>query len=167
MAARGIDITCLPYVINMTLPSESEDYIHRIGRVGRADCMGLAISIVSPVEERVWFHTCSQKKKCSRESCTIWYDEADCLCEIEKRLGMAIPELNPQDFSLPEELSSSKMEYGKVLVVDEEQEATKKRSAFHLDLLAPRMHELATMEFEAQNIFLKFHHDPTFSTECS
>ena len=60
VAARGIDIDSLPFVINMTLPDRSEDYIHRIGRVGRADKMGLAISIVSKsVKERVWF--CTQK----------------------------------------------------------------------------------------------------------
>ena len=47
VAARGIDIQGLPFVINMTLPDQSEDYIHRVGRVGRADHMGLAISIVS------------------------------------------------------------------------------------------------------------------------
>jgi superfamily II DNA/RNA helicase len=46
VAARGIDIAGLPYVVNMTLPDESEDYLHRVGRVGRAGCMGLAISIV-------------------------------------------------------------------------------------------------------------------------
>ena len=34
VAARGIDIAGLPYVINMTLPDRSEDYIHRVGRVG-------------------------------------------------------------------------------------------------------------------------------------
>ena len=37
VAARGIDIMNLPYVINMTLPDKSEDYIHRVGRVGRAE----------------------------------------------------------------------------------------------------------------------------------
>jgi ATP-dependent RNA helicase DDX1 len=40
VAARGIDIQNLPYVINMTLPDEPENYIHRIGRVGRAGKMG-------------------------------------------------------------------------------------------------------------------------------
>ena len=35
VAARGIDVKGLPYVINMTLPDEAENYIHRIGRVGR------------------------------------------------------------------------------------------------------------------------------------
>ena len=34
VAARGIDIAGLPFVINMTLPDRSEDYIHRVGRVG-------------------------------------------------------------------------------------------------------------------------------------
>ncbi len=37
VAARGLDITGLPYVINVTLPDEKQNYIHRIGRVGRAD----------------------------------------------------------------------------------------------------------------------------------
>lgn len=36
VAARGIDIAGLPYVVNMTLPDRSEDYIHRVGRVGVA-----------------------------------------------------------------------------------------------------------------------------------
>ena len=40
------------YVINLTLPDVSENYIHRIGRVGRADCMGLAISIVAKGKEK-------------------------------------------------------------------------------------------------------------------
>ena len=42
-------------MINMTLPDEAENYIHRVGRVGRADTMGLAISIVASggVKEKV------------------------------------------------------------------------------------------------------------------
>jgi ATP-dependent RNA helicase DDX1 len=36
VGARGIDIKELPYVVNMTLPDESEQYIHRVGRVGRS-----------------------------------------------------------------------------------------------------------------------------------
>ena len=36
VAARGIDVVGLPYVINMTLPGRSEDYIHRVGRVGES-----------------------------------------------------------------------------------------------------------------------------------
>lgn len=47
VAARGVDIKGLPFVVNMTLPDEPENYIHRIGRVGRQDCLGLAVSIVA------------------------------------------------------------------------------------------------------------------------
>lgn len=43
----------IPYVINVTLPDEKENYIHRIGRVGRADRMGLAISLAATVQEKV------------------------------------------------------------------------------------------------------------------
>jgi ATP-dependent RNA helicase DDX1 len=46
VAARGIDIRGLPFVVNMTLPDNAEQYIHRIGRVGRAEKLGLAISLV-------------------------------------------------------------------------------------------------------------------------
>jgi len=51
IAARGIDIDQLPYVINHELPNVPEDYVHRIGRTGRAGSSGEAISLVS-AEER-------------------------------------------------------------------------------------------------------------------
>jgi superfamily II DNA/RNA helicase len=51
VAARGIDIIDLKYVINYELPYVAEDYIHRIGRTGRAGNTGLAISLMSPNEE--------------------------------------------------------------------------------------------------------------------
>jgi ATP-dependent RNA helicase RhlE len=51
VAARGIDIIDLKYVINFELPYVAEDYIHRIGRTGRAGNPGLAISLMSPNEE--------------------------------------------------------------------------------------------------------------------
>ncbi|MFV5214199.1 DEAD/DEAH box helicase [Azonexus caeni] len=46
IAARGIDIDALPYVINYELPNVPEDYVHRIGRTGRAGMEGEAISLV-------------------------------------------------------------------------------------------------------------------------
>ncbi len=46
IAARGIDIDQLPHVINFELPNVSEDYVHRIGRTGRAGASGEAISLV-------------------------------------------------------------------------------------------------------------------------
>ena len=52
VAARGIDIRGIPFVINVTLPDDKQNYVHRIGRVGRAEKMGLAISLVSKVKEK-------------------------------------------------------------------------------------------------------------------
>lgn len=50
LISRGIDITVLPCVINYELPRSPKDYIHRIGRTGRAENPGEAISFVSPEE---------------------------------------------------------------------------------------------------------------------
>lgn len=50
LLARGIDIEFLPCVINYELPRSPKDYIHRIGRTGRAESPGDAISLVSPAE---------------------------------------------------------------------------------------------------------------------
>jgi ATP-dependent RNA helicase RhlE len=66
IAARGLDIPLLPHVINFELPNISEDYVHRIGRTGRAGASGEAISLVSA-------------------------DETTFLRDIEKLLGMRIP----------------------------------------------------------------------------
>lgn len=52
VAARGLDIADLPYVVNFHLPFLAEDYVHRIGRTGRAGKTGNAISLVSPKDER-------------------------------------------------------------------------------------------------------------------
>jgi superfamily II DNA/RNA helicase len=51
VASRGLDIADLNYVINYELPYIAEDYIHRIGRTGRAGNEGLAVSLMSPSEE--------------------------------------------------------------------------------------------------------------------
>ena len=50
IAARGLDIDQLPHVVNYELPNVPEDYIHRIGRTGRAGNEGTAVSLVSPEE---------------------------------------------------------------------------------------------------------------------
>jgi ATP-dependent RNA helicase RhlE len=52
VAARGIDIEALPFVVNYDLPHNAEDYVHRIGRTGRAGASGEAISLVSEAETR-------------------------------------------------------------------------------------------------------------------
>lgn len=53
IAARGLDIDRLPYVVNFELPNVPEDYVHRIGRTGRAGECGEAISLVSSDEAKL------------------------------------------------------------------------------------------------------------------
>jgi len=50
VAARGLDIEDLPHVVNFELPGVPEDYVHRIGRTGRAGASGEAISLVCAEE---------------------------------------------------------------------------------------------------------------------
>ena len=50
IAARGLDIPLLPHVINFEIPNIPEDYVHRIGRTGRAGANGVALSLVSADE---------------------------------------------------------------------------------------------------------------------
>ena len=50
IAARGLDIEALPHVVNFDMPHVAEDYVHRIGRTGRAGSQGEAISLVAPEE---------------------------------------------------------------------------------------------------------------------
>lgn len=66
VAARGLDISNLPYVVNYDMPSIPEDYVHRIGRTGRAGVGGIAVSLVG-------------------------YDETPHLQTIEKLLKQKIP----------------------------------------------------------------------------
>ena len=53
IAARGIDIDQLPHVVNYDLPNVSEDYVHRIGRTGRAGSNGVAVSLVCVDEHQM------------------------------------------------------------------------------------------------------------------
>ncbi|MCA0404324.1 MAG: DEAD/DEAH box helicase [Proteobacteria bacterium] len=81
IAARGIDIEKLPYVVNYDLPQVAEDYVHRIGRTGRAGATGLAVSLVSA-------------------------DEIGMLVSIEKLINKKLPREEIDDFepqhSLPQ-----------------------------------------------------------------
>tara|TARA_B110000263_G_C15306628_1_gene510738 strand:+ start:1911 stop:3155 length:1245 start_codon:yes stop_codon:yes gene_type:complete len=89
IAARGLDIPLLPHVINFELPNIPEDYVHRIGRTGRAGAEGIAISLLS-------------------------IDENSYLKDIQKLLGVKIPseiikgfELNPNEvIELPKQNKS-------------------------------------------------------------
>ena len=53
VAARGLDITDVPAVFNFDVPFNAEDYVHRIGRTGRAGASGLAVSIVASSDQRL------------------------------------------------------------------------------------------------------------------
>jgi ATP-dependent RNA helicase RhlE len=53
IAARGLDIDRLPHVVNFELPNVPEDYVHRIGRTGRAGSDGAALSLVCPEEKKL------------------------------------------------------------------------------------------------------------------
>ncbi|CAM2067112.1 ATP-dependent RNA helicase RhlE [Sulfidibacter corallicola] len=53
IAARGLDIDKLPHVVNFELPNVPEDYVHRIGRTGRAGCEGIAVSLVCVDEHKL------------------------------------------------------------------------------------------------------------------
>jgi len=59
VAARGLDVPQLSHVINFDLPSVAEDYIHRIGRTGRAGANGIAVSLVGPQD---WHNLASIEK---------------------------------------------------------------------------------------------------------
>ncbi|MCC7441276.1 MAG: DEAD/DEAH box helicase [Bdellovibrionales bacterium] len=54
IAARGIDVTGIGHVINYDLPNVPEDYVHRIGRTGRAGASGSAVALVTPEERPLW-----------------------------------------------------------------------------------------------------------------
>ena len=62
LLARGIDIEFLPHVINYELPRSPKDYVHRIGRTGRAENPGQAISLITP-EEQHHFKIIQKKMK--------------------------------------------------------------------------------------------------------
>ncbi|CAK9304419.1 unnamed protein product [Gordionus sp. m RMFG-2023] len=155
VAARGIDITGLPYTINVTLPDEKSNYLHRIGRVGRVDKMGLAISLVSAVPEKVWYHKCPNRgKNCFKTNliteggCTIWYNEPQYLADIEEHLGITIQQIDP-DIKVPLNEFDGKVIYG----------AKRKEigSGYegHMLELAPKIQALAALEKIAQDHFLR------------
>jgi ATP-dependent RNA helicase DeaD len=54
IAARGIDVTGIAHVVNYDLPQSSDDYIHRIGRTGRAGAAGHAVSLLTPEDRQQW-----------------------------------------------------------------------------------------------------------------
>ncbi|CAF0788217.1 unnamed protein product [Adineta steineri] len=153
VAARGIDVSGLPFVINMTLPDEKESYIHRIGRVGRAERMGLAISFVSTVPEKVWYHTCPSKgKNChntklvEQHGCCKWYTEMTYLSDIEEHLGVTISQTD-EKMDIPIDEFDGKVTYGQ----KRKQEVSAAKG--HVDSLAATVDELVELEKRVQTSF--------------
>ncbi|CAM3021179.1 DEAD/DEAH box helicase [Flavobacterium frigoris] len=87
IAARGLDIPLLPHVVNFELPNIPEDYVHRIGRTGRAGANGEAISLFSP-------------------------DETTFLRDIEKLIGIKIPTENIAGFEPDPKASTQPIKQG-------------------------------------------------------
>ena len=158
MAARGIDISGLPFVVNLTLPDNQEDYIHRVGRVGRADTLGLAVSLVSTVPERVWF--CKRKgytpwlsgpSAADVKEHTIWMDEPALLAAVETRLGGGIP-LMGHDCALPASIAEAAAgtedgaAYGKARKAG----ASDALAAARREQLAPAIAALSALEHRVQ-----------------
>jgi len=151
VAARGIHIEGLPYVINYTLPAKPEIYVHRIGRTGRSDKIGLAISLVGVNEEKVWYHTCpSRGANCSNTKlvpeggCTIWLDESQILKDIEGLISQPVPLLNA-DLSLPQ--TADLKQYGGAKAGKEDETVY-----FHKHL-RPVVEDLVKLEESAQRSF--------------
>jgi ATP-dependent RNA helicase RhlE len=74
LAGRGLDIVGLPAVVNYELPRSPQDYVHRIGRTGRADAEGQAISLICPDDMH---HFKVIQKKMGKRVPMIWTDELD------------------------------------------------------------------------------------------
>jgi ATP-dependent RNA helicase RhlE len=85
LAARGLDISGLPLVVNFDMPHLKEDYVHRIGRTGRAGRMGEAVSFVSP-------------------------EEFDKLKDVERLTRQVIPRTLAEGFELDPPLPESKLD---------------------------------------------------------
>lgn len=156
VAARGIDVNGLPFMINMTLPDEKTNYVHRIGRVGRAEQMGLAISFVATVPEKVWYHgqwcpsggkSCSNTQLTTNKGCCIWYNEPQYLAEIEDHLNITIQQVE-SEIDIPINEFDGKVVYGQKKV------NTGPSYKNHYDQLLSTINELTKLETEAQYMYL-------------
>ncbi|XP_066593768.1 ATP-dependent RNA helicase Ddx1 [Prorops nasuta] len=159
VAARGLDITGLPFMINITLPDEKSNYVHRIGRVGRAERMGLAISLVSSVPEKVWYHgewcatrgrNCSNTNLTTQGGCCMWYNEPNYLADIEDHLNVTIQQVGP-DIKVPLNEFDGKVTYG------EKKIGSGSNYQDHVQQMAPTVADLAALESQAQLLYLKRH----------
>jgi len=104
VSARGIDIPNVEYVVNYDLPETSENYVHRVGRTGRGNQKGQAVSFCSP-------------------------EEKELLAVIEKNLGKAIQriDISKNDYQYTLDISEDKSNDWKSLLKEAEQEEKKRK----------------------------------------
>merc|ERR1719215_2527401 len=208
VAARGIDISSLPFVIQMTLSDDIENYVHRIGRCGRAERLGLCISMVATEREKVWYFKNKSKNPqngstkltipygtdgklkpedkerwiVEENGDTIWYDEPDLIEKVEKRIGLDMRVMDPDDFAVEGVLESplppeqrKKRETGPQeepsrRALKRKREDTKTASmtygakkndasqqvvSKYASAIGPTVQELATLEERVQKLFAK------------
>lgn len=158
VAARGIDVSGVPYLLQMTLPDDKANYLHRIGRVGRAERMGLAISFVANVPEKVWFHSncrskgkgCTNTRLVDAGGCCIWYNELQLLADIEEHLNCVIGEVDTE-YKLEVNQFDGKVVYG----------AKSSGAAYtykdHVAEMATEVQKLYDLESKAQQMYLKMY----------
>lgn len=91
IAARGLDIDQLPYVVNYELPAVGEDYVHRIGRTGRAGRAGEAISLVAPSEMRQLKSIEQMTKQDIPEGDYLGFDLSSVVAEISRTNSLSDP----------------------------------------------------------------------------
>ncbi|MFH2140274.1 MAG: DEAD/DEAH box helicase [Pseudomonadota bacterium] len=113
VAARGLDIDHLPMVINYEIPHAAEDYVHRIGRTGRAGASGTALSLVSP-------------------------EEAKYLVEIEKLIKTTIEK---EQASVPHAPRGEHRAQSEPRPQSEPREASEPRKAYHKPSLSRPAHD--------------------------
>lgn len=158
VAARGIDVSGLPFVINMTLPDKCEDYVHRSGRVGRAENPGLCVSIISNVSEKVWFcrkkglkpwlNPTKENTSAKKGGHGVWIQEKLLLRDIEERLGAPIVSLQ-SDMTLPSSLAGSIYGKGGTRQTDEADPIAQEVAA-RVEASRDSVKRLAELEHEAQ-----------------
>ena len=167
VAARGIDVREVPFLINVTLPETAEEYVHRVGRVGRAGAPGVALSLVADAPERVWF--CKKKglKPWLEPSVddvkqhTTWMDESVVLAKIEHRLKEELTRLKEsgdvdaltRSFVAFADSVASRVDVVSGAVVRLEDAAASAELAARLELYAPATRRLAQLEVDAQTSF--------------
>lgn len=114
VASRGLDVTMVSHVINFDVPLIYEDYVHRIGRTGRAEHEGKAITFINPAE--------------------VWHFE-----KIEALIRMDVPELGiPQPVTITETPFGEKQIYARELDKLKQKENPDYKGAFHEKKAKPK-----------------------------